>query len=261
MAWMGVLPTRCVYDYVTSPPGSDSALLALHPMESLYASGACPDGLLTISPSPNCRGKVRPGRTELLDVSRSREACVTMVDPESHPGGSWVERIRSDDDAAFEAMYRSAYPGLCSLVARRIGSRETAEELVQEVFLSVWTCRSTLDPTQSIMGYLYQCARNQASSYLRHRGFIRRSMELIRPSLPLAAASADEEWRYAEIARLADEAIEGLPDRCREVFLLRRRAGRSYAEIAELLEISPKTVENQMGKALKALRSTLAPYL
>jgi RNA polymerase sigma-70 factor, ECF subfamily len=174
---------------------------------------------------------------------------------------TWSERVRSGDHEAFRAMFEALYPSLCSLVARRVGSRAIAEELVQDVFLRVWERRGTLDPEQSITGYLYRAARNQASNHLKHRGIADRSRHTIVVNLRPAETAADEEVRYNEIAGAAQEAIDELPARCREIFLLSRHAELSYGEIARLLGLSVKTVETQMGRALKVLRARLLPFL
>ena len=158
-------------------------------------------------------------------------------------------------------MFEALYPSLCSLVARRVGSRAIAEELVQDVFLRIWERRRTLDPERSITGYLYRAARNQAGNHLKHRGIADRSRHTIVLNLRPAETAADEEVRYNEIATVAQDAIDELPARCREIFLLSRHAELSYGEIARLLGLSVKTVETQMGRALKALRARLLPFL
>ena len=182
--------------------------------------------------------------------------------PEGPPSdATWTERVRSGDHEAFRAMFEALYPSLCSVVARRVGSRAIAEELVQDVFLRVWERREALDPEQSITGYLYRAARNQASNHLKHRGIADRSRHAIVLSLRPPETATDEQTRFNEIASVAQEAIDELPTRCREIFLLSRHGDLSYAEIARLLGLSVKTVEIQMGRALKTLRARLLPFL
>ncbi len=109
--------------------------------------------------------------------------------------------------------------------------------------------------------YLYTAARNRALKHLRHRRVVARWAERV-ASAPLPTGpQADERLRTREMAEAIRRAIDALPDRCRQIFLLSREKYLSYAEIAEVLGISVKTVETQMWRALKSLRKSLAPYL
>jgi RNA polymerase sigma-70 factor, ECF subfamily len=181
--------------------------------------------------------------------------------------GSWdhdlpgIEEIRSGGEAAFDALFRAFYPRLCGYVVRFTRSSEIAEELVQEIFASVWQRRSTLDPKGSLDQYLFRAARNRALKYLRQQSVRNRLRDEIEPRCGDRPPTPEEEFRYDEIAAAAQRAIDGLPERCRHIFLLSREGALSYSEIAELLEISVKTVETQMGRALKAVRASLLPYL
>jgi RNA polymerase sigma-70 factor (ECF subfamily) len=173
----------------------------------------------------------------------------------------WTEKIRAGDQSAFEALFRAFYPTLCALVARRIRSQESAEEIVQDVLLRVWERRATLDPEQSITRYLYRAARNQALNHVKHRNIVVRTRETVTAFLRPSQPAPEDDLRYQEIATAAEKAIGLLPERCREIFLLSRRGELSYREIATLLGISIKTVETQMGRALSSLRVRLLPYM
>lgn len=135
-----------------------------------------------------------------------------------------------------------------------------AEEIVQEVFLYIWERRETWDVRTSAKSYLFAAVRNAATSYLRHERVVRQreaeTVELfIRP-----AATADARVTTAELVAAVQRAVSRLPERCRLIFTLHREQGLTYPEIAEVLDISPKTVEVQMGRALKALRQALAGF-
>lgn len=177
------------------------------------------------------------------------------------PDRCCIERIRGGDAEAFGAVFRALYPSLCSLVARRVGSPEIAEELVQDVLVRVWERRAELDPGRSLTRYLYRAAKNRALNHLKHRVFVGRSQELLRMGPRPLQPTPEDQVRYNELLDATEEAIEQLPDRCREIFLLSRQGDLRYLEISRLLGISVKTVETQMGRALKALRSALLPYL
>jgi len=162
------------------------------------------------------------------------------------------------DRAAFEAVFREHYDGLVRFVNRMVGSRAVAEELVHDVLLKVWIQRDRLVPGAELKGYLFRAARNHALNHLR-RGKIERLWQSQQPpEEPSAPAETSESLDATEVAVRA--AIAALPERCREIFLLSREQGLSYSSIATALEISVKTVETQMGRALKALRIALAPY-
>lgn len=174
---------------------------------------------------------------------------------------SLTEKIRAGDRDAFSALFRSLYPNLCALAARRVGSPDIAEELVQDVFLRVWERRERLDPEQSVTRYLYRAARNAAMNHLKHRRISERSTDQVILSLHPSQETPEDRLGYSELLEAAQEAIDQLPDRCREIFLLSRQGELKYSEIAQLLGLSIKTVETQMGRALKSLRTQLLPRL
>ena len=137
--------------------------------------------------------------------------------------------------------------------------RAVAEELVQDVMLELWRRRETLTSDGSAQAYLFQATRNRVLNHLRHLKIEQRSEPEIRgdiSSTPHADAAVVEE----ELDVAVQRAVQSLPDRCREVFELSRVHGLKYVEIARTLGISVKTVEAQMGKALRILRERLAPW-
>ena len=171
-----------------------------------------------------------------------------------------TRRIREGDAAAFEVVFRAHYAELCAFVRAHVGSTAIAEELVQDVLLHVWHGRAQLDPHQSLRQYLYRAARNHTINYLKRRRVEDRSLHDT-ATLPLpSSAATDDEVRTHELAHAIDQAVASLPERCRVIFVMSRENGLSYSAIAEVLGISVKTVETQMGRALKALRAQLAAF-
>ena len=169
-------------------------------------------------------------------------------------GPEWVERIRAGDEPAFEALFRALAPGLCALVTRYVGTRAVAEEIVQDLFLELWTRRAELSIDQSIAAYLFTAARNRA---LNHRKRERRIIDLAPSERPGDVdPTARGEAELLDALELQD-AIAQLPARCRLIFTLNRHQDLSYTEIASSLGLSVKTVETQMGRALRALRDRL----
>jgi RNA polymerase sigma-70 factor (ECF subfamily) len=169
-----------------------------------------------------------------------------------------VRRIRAGDERALELVFKAHYAGMASFVQRFVRSPDLAEELVQDVFLKLWSKREQLAEIETFRTYLFRAARNTALNYLRRVKLERRWQEEQGASEEAPNSfAADDETVEQEVAQAVKEAIDRLPPRCREIFLLSRDGGLTYAEIARSLDISVKTVETQMGRALKSLRSSL----
>lgn len=170
----------------------------------------------------------------------------------------WVAAVRAGDPAAFETLFHTYHAPLCAFAYRHLGARDLAEEIVQEVFLFVWERRATWEVRTSVRSYLFTAVRNAAMSYLRHERVVRRREPEVRELHQAHRASPETEAIDAEIAVAVRKAVSQLPARCRLVFTLNREQGLTYAEIADVLGISPRTVEVQIGRALKSLRRCLA---
>jgi RNA polymerase sigma-70 factor (ECF subfamily) len=164
-------------------------------------------------------------------------------------------------DGAFEELFRTYHAPLCAFAYRMVRSRAVAEELVQEVFLYLWQHRETWVAHTSVRIYLYQATRNAALSYLRREKLQQRTEPVVIDLFSRPSSNSDGELVTAELERAVKRAIAKLPERCRLIYTLSREQGLTYAEIAALLEISPKTVDVQMGRAFKSLRKQLAGYL
>jgi len=174
-------------------------------------------------------------------------------------------RIREGDEAAFVALFQRYYDLLCAFARGYVRSADDAEEVVEDVFARLWTLRAQLDIRDSVKAYLYTATRNHALNRLRHeriwsRWLRRRPPGDPAPGMSQPAIDTGEELATSEFAAAIDAAVQGLPARCRQVFTLHRQHGLTYAEIAAVMRIAPKTVENQLGRALRLLRARLAPY-
>lgn len=171
-----------------------------------------------------------------------------------------LARLRAGDEQAFDAIFRGRYAVLVGVAERMLRDRAVAEELVQEVMLALWRRREALSPDEALGPYLVRAVRNRALNHLRHLNIERR--DAVHAAGPTEAAPRGAGPVVAEeLAQALERSVAGLPPRCREVFTLSRGQGFSYAEIATRLGISIKTVEAQMGRALRALRADLAPWL
>jgi RNA polymerase sigma-70 factor (ECF subfamily) len=170
-----------------------------------------------------------------------------------------LARLRRSDDAAFATIFRAHYPALVRNASHLLRERALAEEIAQEVMLELWRRREGLLITGALGTYLHQATRNRALNRLRHERTVQRSVPYVRP--PSSAPDADDRAISAELRGAIERALGALSAPQREVFELSRDRGLTYAEIAELLGISVKTVEARMGRALKELRERLAEWM
>lgn len=172
-----------------------------------------------------------------------------------------VEAIRSGDERVYETVFRQYYPLLCRYAYSVLHDYDEAEEVVQAMFLNVWERRNGLNISTSLKSYLYQAVHNRCLNQIKHRqvrAVYQQQVELepMPTALsPVQAVVADE------LSGRLHHAIAKLPEQCRRVFELSRFEELKYQEIADQLGISIKTVENQIGKALRILRTELADYL
>ena len=179
-----------------------------------------------------------------------------MTSSDEQPAESTLlARLRAGDRAAFEQIFREHFDGLAGFAYRLTRSRAIAEELIQDLFLEIWMRHERLIITETLRTYLFRAARNRAFNHLR-RQKLERLWRLEQREIP-EAESGEDEHSADELTAAIRAAIATLPNRCREIFLLSREQHMTYAEIAKVLGISVKTVETQMGRALKALRSRL----
>jgi RNA polymerase sigma-70 factor, ECF subfamily len=166
------------------------------------------------------------------------------------------------DERAFEGLFRTHYAALASFAVRYVRDRALAEELVQDLFADLWARRATWAPRPgSERAYLFAAKCNRALN-LRKRQAVERDWERDEGSADVRElhprpTRADELLEAAELERRVHTALESLPERCRLVMHLRWREQLSYAEIAEIMAISIKGVENQLARGLRALRERL----
>ncbi len=156
----------------------------------------------------------------------------------------------------FERYFNQYYTALGMYAMRFCGDADEAEDIVQETFSIVWDRFSERELPEHIKSYLYRVAHNITIDRLRQKNDKAALVSLEVADLTEVSEEAiDTSERDARLWI----AIGKLPERCRQVFLMAKRDGFSHAEIAEELNISVKTVENQISKALKTLRDVLQP--
>lgn len=167
---------------------------------------------------------------------------------------------------SFSELYLMYYPKLVRFAKEFVVLEEDAENITQDVFTDLWERRDAIDHVENVNAYLFRLVRNRCLDYLKHKVFEQKYAENAQASfeieLNLKLQSLDrfdvsDIYEGNETERLVRDAINSLPKRCRDIFLLSRMKGLKYREISEKLGISVNTVECQMGIALKKLRVKL----
>lgn len=168
---------------------------------------------------------------------------------------SEIDRLfRDDPEKAFEYIYSNYYQMLCNRSLRITYDMSSAEDVVQEVLLELWNKKDSLSEGSSIIAYLKTSVYNRSLNFIKVKSMSFESDELLKHHIN-NDASPHEEVIGVETSKQIYNIIEQLPPKCRTVFALSRYEEKSYREISEDLGISVKTVENQISKALKTLRS------
>lgn len=166
--------------------------------------------------------------------------------------------FQKGDQQAFDALFRTWYAPLCRYAARLLdGDMDDAEDVVQQTFIKLWEQRETLPIQFSVKAYLYKMVHNRSLNRLRDAQTRRRHSEI-------SVSFGNDMAPPVEVSDLQTRlhaALEQLPTECRRIFELSRFEELKYREIADQLNISIKTVETQMGKALRLMRVHLAEYL
>lgn len=181
-----------------------------------------------------------------------------------------IQRIKDGDKEAFSTLFRCYYSDLCMFIHRYIELPTNCESLIQDIFLNIWLKRSQWQPSGTIKSYLCKAARNRAFNYLRHqkieRSFLEQHKYENESEWDLHVQQQyyhdfdNEKEGQEELIAEVKKAVNKLPERMRLIFNLNRDDGLSYPEIAEVLDISVKTVETQMGRALKSIRNQMTDH-
>ncbi len=169
-----------------------------------------------------------------------------------------VDEIRRGNEAAFEKIFRRYYRPLCLFSTKILGDDETAEEVVQDFFVKLWERREGFMVETSVKNYLFRSVKNLSINVIKHE-----QIKLKHAQQVMADAEANDfmdHFMEVDLERAIEKSIEELPEKRREIFRLSREEGLKYREIAERMNISIKTVEAQMGLAIKALRDKLRKY-
>ncbi|MBB4638075.1 RNA polymerase sigma-70 factor [Longimicrobium terrae] len=177
------------------------------------------------------------------------------------PEAGWPAPSAEADQRWFQTVFQEHYAGLCTYVDRLVGSPAASEDVVQDLFVAVWERRAEWRARgKTLAPVLYISARNRAFNALKRRRVEDRSQLLLGVD-DRAPGDTDDVLRSGELKLAIDRAVDALPEQCRRIFMLSRRDGLTYTQIASTLGLSVKTVETQMGRALKAMRARLSVHM
>lgn len=174
----------------------------------------------------------------------------------------WQRITKENDQRAFEELFHLCYQRLVRFAVEYVHSHESAEEIVSDIFLKLWAGRDGYADVLHIEKYLFTAVRNQSLNYLRkfsaYRVIATENPEQLNIAYTHDPYKASE-WK--ELLAKLDEAVEMLPPRRRKIFRLIREEGFKPKEVAEIMNLSHRTVETQLFKAVKTLHVVLQPYL
>ena len=193
---------------------------------------------------------------------------IALLSPIIHPPRSVqpteqdvIEAIRQGDERAYEVVFRQHYAPLCRYARQFLSDSDEAEEEVQAMFLALWERRDSLIITTSLKSYLFRAVHNRCLNRIKHLAIRDEHRQHTLYMGETGAESPVHTLLGDELAERLQVAIQKLPEQCRLAFTLSRFDELKYQEIADQLGISIKTVENQIGKALRMLRTELSDYL
>jgi RNA polymerase sigma-70 factor (ECF subfamily) len=177
----------------------------------------------------------------------------------SSTGKKLFGKVKMGNEQAFEALFHAYYKSLCYYAKQILNDEKAAEEITQDIFVKLWEKRLLLNINTSIKNYLFRSVKNACLNLIQHN----KIKSKYSGSIHNSSKQNTEPSNYfieIELAEKIEAAIKSLPDKRREIFRLSQEEGLKYKEIAERLKISIKTVETQIGLALKTLRNKLKDY-
>ncbi|WP_317194681.1 RNA polymerase sigma-70 factor [Algoriphagus lutimaris] len=171
------------------------------------------------------------------------------------------QSIKSGDEKALEMLFKEYYQPLCRYANSYLEDPADAEEVVQSCFIKLWEKRENISIQSSVKSYLYQIIRNACLNEIKHQKVKKNYGDMITQQGEQHSEASDQSTLKGELEEKIALALQSLPQQCRLIFTMSRFEELKYQEIADQLNLSIKTVENQMGKALKLMRTQLQEYL
>ncbi len=172
-----------------------------------------------------------------------------------------LEKIQKGDKKAWDQIVSVFYQPLYAYILGMTRQPEIAEELVQDVFVSFWSKREQIQINTSLKAYLYRASRNHTLNFLKRQKFEANYHRELASKKHVQLNTTAQDFHFNELEQRLKEAIQALPEHCREVFELSRFEDLTYKEISETLDIPVRQVHYQISLALKALRKSLKGYV
>ncbi len=174
----------------------------------------------------------------------------------------YIDLLSNKDESAFEAIFKDNFKKLQCYAHTIVGDEFLAEEMVQNVFFKIWEKSEKLNISPPIAAYLYKAVYNECCNYLKHLKVKEKYLTHSKHTMHnMSTENASKKVMVQELQEKIKTALNDLPEQCRTVFQMSRFEELKYQQIASKLGISIKTVEAQMGKALKLMRHKLVDYL
>ncbi|MCB9044528.1 MAG: RNA polymerase sigma-70 factor [Chitinophagales bacterium] len=166
----------------------------------------------------------------------------------------------TDTTAVFEQVFKEHFKNLHAYACSILKDSDDAEEMVQNVFYKLWEKKDKIGELQSVPAYLYRSVHNECMNFVKHEK-VKMAYEAHAVHHGNIASRPEDNADTKQLEKRIGEALADLPEQCRTIFQMSRFEELKYREIADKMGLSVKTVENQMGKALKILRTKLADYI
>jgi len=171
------------------------------------------------------------------------------------------KKIQGGDIREFERLFVKYYEPLCHHANKILRDMDTSEDIVQEFFYNFWKNRESFSPKLSLNAYLYQSIRNNALHHIQHLAVRETYTQHVLSDFEETSPSENlENIEVQELNNIINATLKKMPERCSTIFRMNRFEGKKYREIAEILSISVKTVEADMGKALQFFRTSLKEF-
>jgi RNA polymerase sigma-70 factor (ECF subfamily) len=172
-----------------------------------------------------------------------------------------VELIHQGNKGAFKEIYERYWSRLLVAATKKVGSKEIVEEMIQDLFTDLWVRRESLQIQKNFSNYIYTALKNKILKHYQSLYTKKNHINYIKNTISIVDNSTSDNIIFNELNIALDKQISALPKRCREVYTLSRQESCSIKEIAQRLNISTNTVENQMSKALRVIRDNLKEFM
>lgn len=173
-----------------------------------------------------------------------------------------LSSLSSNREKAFKQLYQDYYAPFCLYAKRFIEDRETREDIVSDVFTSLWDKIDSLDlQAGTTVGYIKLCVRNSCLNFLKHQEYVWDYVELSQKKAPVYEEEPDSVYTLNELYRMLYETLDRLPETHRKVFVDSFFKGKTHAEIAEEMNLSVKSVNRYKQKTMELLRQELKEYM